>query len=60
MDYALAKEVKTLRRRVKLAQRNGPEATLEACETALYRFDDIGWPDDWSWFQRAADDARMV
>lgn len=42
------------------AERSGdPARVLAACDAAIVSFDAIGWPDDWTHFQRAADDASF-
>ncbi len=42
------------------AKKRGPGAVLDAAASAFESFDEHGWPDDWSAWQRAADDAQLT
>ena len=48
------------KRAVTRAQRGGnAHAVIEACDSAYALFENIGYPDDWAYIQRAADDAMF-
>ena len=48
------------KRAVTRAQRGGnAHAVLDACDSAYHLFEQVGFPDDWSYIQRAADDAMF-
>ena len=54
----LDKELPTLKRRLTIAQKSGdPTAILKEVQHAVNRFAIIGWPDNWTNWMRAKDDA---
>lgn len=54
------REYRLLKGALTRAERSGkPEWIIEECEAALARFDVIGWPDDWSRWERAKNDAEL-
>lgn len=61
IDYALAKsEHSKLKAALTRAQKKGYNAVLATCRTAVARWDVWGaWPDNWSNWQRALDDAAL-
>lgn len=56
----LSKELPNLKRNLTRAKNSGdPRKVVIAADAALKRFEEIGWPDCWSDFQRARDDAQI-
>lgn len=55
---AFNKNVTRQRAALTRAKKRGPEAVIQADIDAARSFNEHGWPDDWSAWQRAADDAR--
>lgn len=48
------------KRAVKVAEKTGDaDKVLAATDAAFAYFESAGYPDDWSYIQRAADDARF-
>lgn len=41
------------------ATKKGPQAVIAACDAAFAGFETGMWPDDWSMWQRAKDDATF-
>lgn len=42
------------------AKKKTPADVIAVCEQAFADFDSYGWPDNWSLFQRAFDDAQFA
>lgn len=58
-DYAAMKvELPKLKAALTRAQKKGPEAVLAEVTRAFERFEVIGYPDCWSMWERAKDDAK--
>lgn len=60
-DYdAMNKELPKLRAALTRAKNSGdPLKVIAAVKHANARFDVIGWPDQWSMWERAKDDAEL-
>jgi len=61
INYALAKtQGPRLKANLTRAERNGYHAVLQACKNAVAAWETWGaWPDNWSRWQRALDDAAV-
>jgi len=61
-DYQLTKgEYRGAKSRLTRAQKtNNPETILKVAKKCLALFEEKGYPDDWSNWQRAADDASFA
>jgi len=62
IDYAaVTKAYRSGKSNVTRAKNRGDHAkVIEVCTATLDRFEDVGFPDDWAFFQRAADDATSA
>lgn len=60
-DYdAMNKELPKLRAALTRAKKSGdPQKVIAAVKHATARFDVIGWPDQWSNWERAKEDAEL-
>lgn len=59
-DYRLsAKDLRSLKSALTKAQKNkNPQKVIDVCNRAFAKFESDGYPDCWSDFQRARDDAE--
>ncbi len=57
--YMSNREWSTWKRRLTVAQKQGPAAVVKVEEAFMAREQDVALPDDWARFQRAGDDARF-
>lgn len=53
------REFVTLKRRLTIAKKKGPEAVIAECGHALSVFEDKGYPDSWHRWVNARDDAEL-
>ncbi len=59
-DYMTKQEWSTWKRRLTIAQKQGPDAVLKVCAAFFRRErEGVALPDDWARFSRAEDDARF-
>lgn len=59
-DYTLTQtEFTSLKRKLTIAKKKGPQAVIKACDEALAIFVQKGYPDSWSDWERAHDDAQF-
>lgn len=57
---ALTRELPKLKAALTRAKKTKcPTEIVAACDKALARFEEIGWPDNWTMWQRARDDAMF-
>lgn len=56
---AVTKELRKQRGKLTRAKKKGPQAVIDCCNAAMARFEIVGYPDQWSEFQRAQDDAKV-
>ena len=61
VDYeAMKKQLPILKRRLTQAKKKGPDAVKKAVSEAFEVFERIGYPDNWSLWERAKDDAEFA
>jgi len=56
---AVTKELRKQRGNLTRAKKKGPQAVIDCCNAAFRCFEIVGYPDQWSEFQRAKDDAEV-
>lgn len=58
-DYRLSsKDLRSLKSALTKAQKQGSKQVIAVCNRAFAKFESDGYPDCWSDFQRARDDAE--
>lgn len=58
-DYRLSpKDLRALKSALTKAKKQGPKQVITVCNRAMAKFEADGFPDCWSDFQRARDDAE--
>lgn len=57
--YMSNREWSTWKRRLTVAQKQGPAAVVKVEEAFMARADDVVLPDDWARFRRAGNDAWL-